>query len=174
MVEGLVLSPIVFAVTSTFVSTAVWPPRRRYHGALPRIDAMVEHGDNGRPVSNGLHPAARSWVLERLGDQAAPSARPPAAIVKFWDNGRLGGMLSCNGIGGAAMWLADGTFANLEQPLRSTLIACGGPADRGKLFAERFWVKMPLAKRWRIEGRLLEIRFSDGAIARLREVAPES
>lgn len=138
-----------------------------------RRDVPSTAATSGASASSSAIFPERRWVVEQFGGETAPRIHPPAAIVTFWSNGRLGGMNLCNGIGGAATWNVDGTFANLEQPLISTLVACGDKANQGKVFAERFWRKMQFAKQWHIEGPFLEIRFSDGTIARLREISSE-
>jgi len=111
-----------------------------------------------------------SWSVVQFGDEVAPTLESPAAIVKFWANGRLGGMLSCNGIGGAAGWTENGEFTNLDQPLISTLMGCSDDAERGRHFAERFWGKMREARRWKLVGENLEIWFEDGSSARLKQI----
>lgn len=106
--------------------------------------------------------SASTWRVLRLGRENAPSAHPPPATVKMWSNGRLSGTVSCNGIGGAAMWHSDGSFANLAQPLISTLQECDDtPAARD--FAARFWRKMASAQRWSVKSNMMTIQFEDGS-----------
>ena len=110
-----------------------------------------------------------TWIVEQLGEEPAPDVSPPAVVVTFWANGRLGGMQSCNAVGGAATWHPEGTFANLDAPLIATLMGCGDQPEEVARFANRFWKKMKSARNWRISGGSMEIEFADGTRAKLRK-----
>lgn len=117
--------------------------------------------------------AGTTWRVTHLGDQAAPPANPPDAIVRFFANGNLAGMLNCNGIGGAAKWTADGRFLNMSAPLISTLIGCeeGSEKSQSHAFAEEFWRRMHIAERWQLAGDTLLIHFADGSTAQLKQTS---
>lgn len=135
-------------------------------------DRVTIAWDAGRFVGcGGPRPVLREigdtwWELLRIGHDAAPSGRAPAAILHLGRNGSLGGTLSCNDGGVRTMWTGGGGFLPVGTGFESTAVGCSDPA--GEAFGRRFWGGMETARSWRREGDRLFVTFTDGTEAELR------
>ena len=105
------------------------------------------------------------WELLRIGSEAAPQGRSPAAVLTFGRNGRLGGTLGCNDGGIETRWTEAGGFTAGEPGFMQTAIGC---MDAAEAFGRRFWNAMPTARSWRRDGARLFITLADGGEAELR------
>jgi hypothetical protein len=109
--------------------------------------------------------AGTTWELVRIGRDAAPATRSPAATVNFGPDGSLGGSLNCNDGGLRRTWTGSGGFAGRAEGFEQTAIGC---YDAGETFGRRFWSAMDTARSWRRDGERLFITFADGTEAELR------
>jgi heat shock protein HslJ len=105
------------------------------------------------------------WELLRMGSEAAPQGRSPAAVLTFGRDGSLGGTLACNDGGIETRWTEAGGFTAGRPGFTQTAIGC---ADAAEAFGRRFWEAMPTARSWRREGARLLVTFADGTEAELR------
>ena len=105
------------------------------------------------------------WELMRIGSEAAPQGRSPAAVLAFARDGGLGGTLACNDGGIETRWTAEGGFTRGPPGFMQTAIGC---MDAAEAFGRRFWNAMPTARAWRRDGARLYITFADGTEAELR------
>ncbi len=106
------------------------------------------------------------WELMRIGDEAAPQGRSPAAVLTFGRDGGLGGTLACNDGGIRRRWTESGGFAGRAVGFEQTAMGCNDPA--GEAVGMRFWGGMMTATAWRRDGARLFITFADGTQAELR------
>ncbi len=141
-----------------------------YRDALPnrfilRWDGGEFEGCNGR----GWLPtrmAGTVWELVRIGKEAAPDGRSPAAVLVWGPNGSLGGTLACNDGGISTTWTAKGGFAPGRPGFEQTAMGCNDRA--AEAFGARFWEGLATARSWRRDRDRLSIRFADGSEAELR------
>lgn len=138
-----------------------------------QLDAVTLEWDGGtfqgcggpRTGPGGL--TENLWELVRLGNEAPPPDRSPAATLGFSSDGRVGGSHVCNSIGTNVRWRADGSFArDPDSPaFMGTAIGCYGP---GHDIGARFWSLVATAVGWRQEGERLIITGANGQTAELR------
>jgi hypothetical protein len=141
-----------------------------YREALPNRftldwDGGRFEGCNGR----GRLPAEMPgtvWELVRLGKEAAPQGKSPAATLIWGANGSLGGTLACNDGGIRTTWTANGGFAPGPPGFEQTAMGCNDPAAES--FGRRFWGGLATARSWRHDRDRLLIGFADGSEAELR------
>ncbi|MGZ8282743.1 MAG: META domain-containing protein [Allosphingosinicella sp.] len=145
--------------------------RDRSRGLTDRIvldwDGGRFEGCGGdRPPATAI--AGTVWELVRLGAEAAPAARSPAATLTFAPDGRLGGTLACNDGGLATKWTPGGGFVRRPDGFVSTQMGCGEPA--AEAFGARFWQGLAGARSWRREGERLMVTLADRTEAELRRL----
>jgi heat shock protein HslJ len=142
---------------------------REVYPGLP--DRILLEWDGGRfegcggprPAPTGI--AGTVWELVRIGSDATPDTRSPAATLAFGREGSLGGTLNCNDGGIRSSWTRDGGFVARGEGFEQTAIGC---FDAGEAFGRRFWNAMTTARAWRREGERLFVTFADGTEAELR------
>jgi heat shock protein HslJ len=141
-----------------------------YRDALPNLFTL--HWDGGRFIGcngRGRLPAGMEgtvWELVRLGNEAAPDGRSPAATLAWGADGSLGGTLACNDGGIRTTWTADGGFERGEPGFEQTAMGCNDP--QASAFGARFWESLTTARSWRHDRDRLRITFADGTEAELR------
>lgn len=132
--------------------------------AILEWDGGRFEGCNGRgTLPAGMHDTY--WELMRIGSDAAPQGRSPAAVLAFGRDGRLGGTLGCNDGGIETRWTEGGGFTAGPPGFMQTAIGC---TDAAEAFGRRFWNAMPTARSWRRDGARLFVTFADGSEAELR------
>jgi hypothetical protein len=142
----------------------------QYRDALP--NRFILEWDGGRfEGCNGAgrlptEMAGTVWELVRIGAEAAPQGRSPAAVLVWGANGGLGGTLACNDGGIRATWTPNGGFAAGSPGFEQTAMGCNDPAAES--FGRRFWGGLETARSWRRDGDRLRIAFADGGEAELR------
>ena len=110
-------------------------------------------------------PLGTHWELVKIGAEAAPPGRSPAATFSFGPNGWVQGTQACNDTGAPIGW-RGGRFVHRRDGGGTTDMACGDPA--ASAFGRRFWTLMNHARTWRIEGERLYIALPGGLTAELR------
>jgi hypothetical protein len=108
------------------------------------------------------------WELVRIGGEAAPGSRSPAATLTFGPGGALGGTLACNDGGLRTRWTPAGGFDRVAGGFEQTAMGCNQPA--AEAFGRRFWSGLGAAAAWRRDGDRLWITLGDGREAELRRL----